>query len=76
LEAAMRMFLLLVGVASATPALAQSNEEERGLVITGKIQRPEVQVIIGRDNLDKGFELRLEESFLKRILEVLTKPPF
>ncbi len=72
----MRMFLLLVGVASATPALAQSNEEERGLVITGKIQRPEVQVIIGRDNLDKGFELRLEESFLKRILEVLTKPPF
>jgi hypothetical protein len=70
---------MLLGAAlllASVPARAQSSEDDRGLVITGKIQRPEVQVIIGRDNLDKGFELRLEESFLKRILEVLTKPPF
>ncbi len=72
----MRAFVMLAGVLLSAPAWAQANEDERGLVITGKIQRPEVQVIIGRDNLDKGFELRLEESFLKRILEVLTKPPF
>ena len=56
---------MLLGAAlllASVPARAQSSEDDRGLVITGKIQRPEVQVIIGRDNLDKGFELRDRKS--------------
>ena len=49
---------------------------DNGFVIEGEVQRPEVEVMIQRENLQKGFELELKESFLPRIIEVLKEEPF
>ena len=44
--------------------------------IQGRVQRPEVTVVIQRENLDRGFVLDLKESFLIRITEALRQAPF
>lgn len=81
----MRWFTALVCTAilggSAIAQDAPSDEqallfEDGAFVIKGKVQKPEVVVVITRDNLDKGFNLELKESFLPRIVEALDHPPF
>lgn len=46
------------------------------LVIEGEVLKPEVTVVISRENLNKAYDLELKESFLPRILEAVEKPPF
>ena len=45
-------------------------------VIEGEVQKPAVVVVISRDNLEKGFELELRESFLDKVVEALQGAPF
>jgi hypothetical protein len=57
------------------PAYAQGlNFEE--IVIEGEIQKPEVTIVISRENLNKSYDLKLEESFLQKIVDALRFPPF
>ena len=45
--------------------------------ITGEVQKPEIAIYIGRENLSKAYLLTpLKESFLSKITEALKKPPF
>ena len=44
--------------------------------ITGKVQKPDVTVVITRENLNKSYELKLEESFIDRIIESVEHAPF
>jgi hypothetical protein len=63
----------------AAPAMAQDDElqfEDEMFVIKGEVQKPEVVVVISRENLDKGFELELRESFLDKIVDALREAPF
>ena len=50
--------------------------ENGGFKIVGKVQKPEVVIVIRRENLDKGFQLRLTEDFLHRVVEAVQDPPF
>lgn len=50
--------------------------EDGGFLIEGKVQKPEVVVVISRENLSEGIDLRIRESFLPKILEALEKEPF
>ena len=46
-------------------------------VIEGEVQKPEIAVYIGRQNLSKAYKLEpLKKSFLPKIIEALKKPPF
>ncbi len=44
--------------------------------IEGKVAKPEVTMFITRQNLGKGFELELRESFVPKIIESVEKKPF
>ena len=44
--------------------------------VVGEVQKPEVTVVISRENLNKSYDLKLEESFLKKIIESVEMPPF
>ena len=46
------------------------------LVIVGEIQKPEVTVVISRENLNKRFDLELKESFLPAVVDAVKKAPF
>jgi hypothetical protein len=59
--------------------LAQDADDGFGddlFVIEGKVQKPAVVVEISRENLEKGFNLELRESFLDKVVEALDQAPF
>jgi len=45
-------------------------------VIEGEVLKPDVTVVISRENLNKSYDLELEESFLRKIVDALDKAPF
>lgn len=58
---------------------AQAEElafEDGAAVITGEVLKPEVTVVISRENLNKNYELELKESFLQKIIDSVEQPPF
>ena len=71
---------MLIGLFTAAPAFAQDAPEpppaddsgvfqDGAFVIEGKVQKPEVVVVVSRDNLDKSFDIQLKESFLDLVVE-------
>jgi hypothetical protein len=58
--------------APAEPAPAPSDVT----VVEGELLKPEITVIIARENLNKAYELKLDESFLDKILGSVQQPPF
>lgn len=44
--------------------------------ITGEVQKPEITILISRENLDTNYELTLRESFVPRIIESVESRPF
>lgn len=44
--------------------------------IIGEVQKPDVTVVISRENLNKAYKLELSESFLDKILESVEQAPF
>ncbi len=62
----------------ASSAHAQSRqtfrfEEE---VIVGKVHKPEVMMVITRQNLEGSYQLELRESFLPKIVRSVEQEPF
>lgn len=45
-------------------------------VVTGEYLKPEITVVMSRENLNKAYELKLDESFLEKIVESVERPPF
>lgn len=45
-------------------------------VIKGEVQKPEVAVFISRQNLNKGYEFELKQSFLPQIVDAVNRAPF
>ena len=68
--------LVLVGVlgslSAATAGRFQFEEEE----IVGEVQKPEITVIISRENLNKAYEFEFDEDFLERIVDSVEYEPF
>lgn len=66
--------LLLVPVSGvAAPKTFEAQEEA---VIKGEVLKPEITVLITRENLNKPFDLKLDEDFLQRIVDSVKAPPF
>jgi hypothetical protein len=47
-----------------------------GEEVKGSVQKPELQIFMGRQNLSANEQLELRESFLPRIIESVEKKPF
>ena len=45
-------------------------------VITGNVEKPQVQYFIGREKIRDATPLDLEESFVKEIVKAVEKEPF
>lgn len=71
--------VLVAGLVLVAPAaaFAQSSpvrfEEEK---IVAKIQKPEIQILITKQNLTPRYELVLRESFLPKVVESVNRRPF
>ena len=44
--------------------------------IEGEVQRPQLQMLMTRKNLDKEYEIELRQSFIPKIKESMRKAPF
>lgn len=66
--------LLAIGVSSVGTAAPTTAAED--FVVQGEVLKPEITVVISRENLNKPFDLKLDENFLDRILESVKQPPF
>ena len=69
------LFCLPVDAFAQDEADAYAFEDDE-FVIVGKVQKPEVTVVIARENLNKSYQLDLKESFLPKIVKSVEKAPF
>ena len=66
---------LATSVPTADAAQFRFSEDEVEDII-GDVQKPEVTVLITRENLNKSYELDLDESFIKKIIDSVEADPF
>ncbi len=50
--------------------------DDEAMVIIGEFLKPDITVIISRENLNKVYDLQLDESFLDKIIQSAKQPPF
>lgn len=67
---------IVAAIVLAWPSLAAAAPSFEEIVIKGEVQKPEIVVVISRENLNKNYQLELKESFVDRILEAAQQPPF
>jgi hypothetical protein len=70
---------ILAGFILAQPAWAQGRGRARMLeeeIIQGKVQKPNIEIIIARQNLAEADQLVLKESFVPLILNSVETGPF
>jgi hypothetical protein len=70
----MRSVLLALVLVSTSAVAAPVTGEE--FVIVGEVLKPEITVVISRENLNKAYELKLDEDFLDKIVESVKAAPF
>ena len=63
-------------VVHAQEPVAKTIQSFEDFSIKGEIQKPNINIFIGRMNLDKAYELKLRESFIPKIKESMKKKPF
>jgi hypothetical protein len=69
--ALMLALVLSPGVARAERAITFDDQ-----TLVGKIQKPEIQILITKQNLTPKYELELKESFLPKIVQSVDSKPF
>ena len=68
--------LVLIGLLSSGSALAQTPLRFEAQRVTAKIQKPEIQIYITKQNLTPKYTLDLKESFLPKIVDAVNSKPF
>lgn len=67
------ILLLALAPAAARAERAITFEEQ---ILIGEIQKPEIQILITKQNLTPKYELELKESFLPKIVQSVESKPF
>jgi len=71
------IFNLLLLLGAHNPAKAeQATKLFEDFSIEGEVQRPQLQMLMTKKNLDKAYELELRKSFVPKIKESMRKSPF
>ena len=60
--------------APAAPAPTMTVDD--ATLIVGEYLKPDITLIISRENLNKAYDLQLDESFLDKIIGSVKQPPF
>jgi hypothetical protein len=68
------LFALLTPTTVSAAPKSFSSEEEFSVI--GEVLKPEITVVISRENLNKAYDLRLDEDFLQRIVDSVKSEPF
>ena len=68
------VFGALLLLASVPASAAPITGEE--FVIEGEVLKPEITVVISRENLNKAYELKLDEDLLEKIVKSVEQAPF
>lgn len=63
---------------TSSVAMAQSTRVVRFTdeIIRGKVYKPEVMMLITRQNLNTNYKLELRESFLPKVIDSVDLQPF
>lgn len=69
------IFLLLLQAFAQEEEGAGENTLETGFVVQGEIQRPDLTILMAKDDVTESYELQLTDSFLPKILESLERYP-
>lgn len=69
-------FLLVLAAFVPNVALAQQSFSFKETAVVGKIQKPEIQILITKQNLTPKYDLELRESFLPKIIQSVDQKPF
>ena len=69
------LILLIFSVYAQESDTEQENTLETGFVVQGEIQRPDLTILMAKDDVTESYELQLTDSFLPKILESLEKYP-
>lgn len=69
------IFLLLFQAFAQEEEDAGENTLETGFVVQGEIQRPDLTILMAKDDVTESYELQLTDSFLPKILESLERYP-
>lgn len=70
----MMLVLALISWWGAASAQQPMRFEEQRVV--GKIQKPEIQIYITKQNLTPKYQLELKESFLPKVVGSVEEKPF
>ena len=71
------LVLFLLSAALAAPAFAQGRRLEiEEFNVVGKIQKPEITILVTRQNIATETSLNLQESFIPKVVESIEKKPF
>ncbi len=49
---------------------------ETASTVVGEVQRPQVSVVMTRENLNDPYDFNLQESFLPKIVDAVRRAPF
>lgn len=71
----MTLGLLVSGSALAADPPARTVRLEE-IKIVGKIQKPEIEILITKQKLTPPYELTLDESFIPKVIESVENKPF
>ena len=69
------LLLLVFSVSAQEAEPTEENTLETGFVVQGEIQRPDLTILMAKDDVTESYELQLTDSFLPKILESLEKYP-
>jgi hypothetical protein len=72
-----RCLVMVLALSASTTALAQGRRIEiEEFNVVGKIQKPEITMVVSRQNVDTQTSLNLQESFIPKVVESIEKKPF
>lgn len=69
------IFLLVFQAFAQEAEETDENTLETGFVVQGEIQRPDLTILMAKDDVTESYELQLTDSFLPKILESLERYP-
>lgn len=72
----MKSVLVVIGLFVSGSAFAQSPLRFEAQKVVAKIQKPEIQIYITKQNLTPKYTLDLKESFLPKVIQSVESKPF
>ena len=71
----MWILFMIVSAFAQEAEPVEENTLETGFVVQGEIQRPDLTILMAKDDVTDSYELQVTDTFLPKILESLERYP-